>query len=94
MRKALFIILLIFSQLIVAQNDFLIGENYYRKGEYKKAIQVYKKLYDKSPYNTTYLRRLITCYQETNQFLVVENLLKNRLSKTPTLTYLNVFLGY
>lgn len=94
MRKALFIILLIFSQLIVAQNDFLIGENYYRKGEYEKAVQVYKKLYDKSPYNTTYLRRLITCYQETNQFLVVENLLKNRLSKTPTLTYLNVFLGY
>ena len=55
MRKALFIILLIFSQLIVAQNDFLIGENYYRKGEYEKAAQVYKKLHDKSPYNTTYL---------------------------------------
>lgn len=94
MKMPLLIIFLFISQLSVSQNDFLIGENYYRKGEYEKAAQVYKKLYNKSPYNTTYLERLITCYQETDNFLTAENLLKNRLNKLPTLTYLNVFLGY
>ena len=94
MKRVLLVIFLIFSQLIVAQNDFLIGENYYRKGEYEKAAQIYKTLYNKSPYNTTYLQRLITCYQETNQFLVVENLLKTRLQRDKRQTYLNVYLGY
>ena len=50
------------------QNEFIIAENYFRNNEYEKAIQFYKKLYDKSPYNTTYLKRLITSYQETEQF--------------------------
>ncbi|KAB1158958.1 tetratricopeptide repeat protein [Tenacibaculum aiptasiae] len=76
------------------QNDFIIAENYFRNNEYEKAIQLYKKLYDKSPYNTTYLKRLITSYQETEQFLVAENLLTQKIKQRPNLTYLNVIIGY
>ncbi|TVZ56412.1 tetratricopeptide repeat protein [Lutibacter sp. Hel_I_33_5] len=72
----------------------MLGENYYRQGEYEKATQIYKTLYDKSPYNTTYLKRLISCYQETDDFLLAEKLLQKRLKRQPTLTYLNVLLGY
>ena len=39
------------------QNDYLIAENYYREGEYEKATQLFKKLYDKSSFNTTYLTK-------------------------------------
>ncbi|WP_299119826.1 tetratricopeptide repeat protein [uncultured Tenacibaculum sp.] len=76
------------------QNEFIIAENYFRNNEYEKAIQLYKKLYDKSPYNTTYLKRLITSYQETEQFLVAENLLTQKIKQRPNLAYLNVIIGY
>ncbi|MHB0754859.1 tetratricopeptide repeat protein [Polaribacter sp. M15] len=76
------------------QNDFFLAESYYRQGEYEKATQIYKKLYDKSPFNTTYLNRLISCYQQTEKFLVAQNLLSEKIKKNPTQNYLYVFLGY
>ncbi len=67
MKKAIILLNLLFFSLFcnAQQNEFAIAENYFRNNEYEKAIQLYKKLYDKSPYNTTYLKRLISCYQET-----------------------------
>ena len=86
-----------FSQNILQktdQNDYLIAENYYREGEYEKATQLFKKLYDKSSFNTTYLGRLISCYQETDNFLLAENLLKSRIKANNSQVYLYVYLGY
>ncbi|PQJ81020.1 hypothetical protein BTO18_13765 [Polaribacter porphyrae] len=76
------------------QNDFFLAETYFRQGEYEKATQIYKKLYGKSNFNTTYLTRLITCYQETDKFLVAENLLKEKIKKNPTQGFLYVLLGH
>ncbi|WP_408025634.1 tetratricopeptide repeat protein [Tenacibaculum sediminilitoris] len=76
------------------QNDFIIAENYFRNNEYEKAIQLYKKLYNQSPYNTTYLQKLITSYQETEQYITAENLLTQKLKEKPNLSYLYVILGY
>lgn len=83
-----------FGQQKEDQNSFFIAESYYRQGEYEKATQIYKKLYDKSSFNTTYLNRLITCYQQTDKFQIAENLLKEKIQKNPYQTYLFVFLGY
>lgn len=77
-----------------SENSYFLAETYYRQGEYEKATQIFKELYNKSPFNTTYLRRLISCYQETNQFLVAEKLLKDKLMRNPNQTYLHVHLGY
>lgn len=76
------------------ENDYYLAETYYRQGEYKKATQIYKKLYDKSPFNTTFLNRLISCYQQTDNYKTVENLLLNKLKKDASQTYLSVYLGY
>ena len=76
------------------QNEYLLAENYYREGEYEKATQVFKKLYTSSPFNTTYLGRLISCYQETDQFLEAEKLLKARIKANTSQVYLYVYLGY
>lgn len=99
MKQVLFIILLVissfsFGQQKEDQNNFFLAETYFRQGEYEKATQIYQKLYEKSTFNTTYLNRLITCYQETDKFEVAENLLKNKLKENPTQSYLYVFLGY
>lgn len=83
----------IFSQEI-SENEFFLAENYFREGEYEKATQIYKKLYDQSPFNSTYLYRLISCYQQTESFDIVEDLLTNRLKKDSNQSYLHVFLGY
>lgn len=96
MKKAIILFnLLIISLFCQAQqNEFIIAENYFRNNEYEKAIQLYKRLYDQSPYNTTYLKKLITCYQETEQFTAAENLLTKKLKEKPNLSYLYVILGY
>ena len=72
----------------------MLAERYYRDGAYEKAIQIFKVLYTKNPYNTTYLKRLVSSYQETSQFETVEKLLKQRLITYPKHSYLNVELGY
>ncbi|WP_028891509.1 tetratricopeptide repeat protein [Tenacibaculum sp. 47A_GOM-205m] len=96
MKRAVILFnLLIFSLFCHAQqNEFIIAENYFRNNEYEKAIQLYKELYNQSPYNTTYLERLITCYQETEQFTVAEELLFQKLKEKPNLAYLHVVLGH
>lgn len=94
MRTQILLILLFISSLSFAQNDFYLAENYFREGEYEKATQIYKKLVDKNKYNTIYLKRLITCYQETEKFDLVEQILTKRLEQNPTLFYLNIEIGY
>lgn len=102
MKKIVLIILLITSSFGFAQNakqkearnDYLLAENYYREGAYEKATQIYKKLYEYSPFNTTYLGRLVTCYQETDNFLEAEKLLKQRIKANEKQVYLFVYLGY
>ena len=94
MKKGFIIIFLLISQVSIGQNEYLLGERYFQKGEYEKAIQIFKNLAAKNTYNTTYLKRLITSYQETSNFTLVENLLKERLKNTPKQTYLLVEIGY
>ena len=72
----------------------MLAENYYRQGEFKKASQIYKTLLVRNPYNTTYLKRLVTCYQETDQFQQAEDLIRNSLETNPSQKYLHVELGF
>lgn len=98
MKHFILLILVTISSLSFSQeedqNDFFLADTYYRQGEFEKATQIFKKLYDKSPFNTTYLSKLITCYQESNNFKTAEDLLKNRIEQDASEVYLYVFLGY
>lgn len=94
MKKGFIILFLLISQVILGQNDYLLAERYYRDGAYEKASQLYKVLYTKNPYNTTYLKRLLTSYQELSEFNTVEKLLKKKLKNNPKHSYLLVEMGY
>ena len=102
MRNLFFFILIAISSLSIAQgtnekiiqNDYLLAENYYRENSFEKATLLYKKLYDSSPFNSNYLERLISCYQETDRFLIAEQLLKNKIKTNKDHGYLYVYLGY
>lgn len=93
--RIILLTILIFSTFLQAQSStFALAENYYRNSDYEKATQLFKDLVNRSPYNTTYLQRLISCYQETNQFESSKKLLEEKIKKRPKLTFLNVMLGY
>jgi tetratricopeptide (TPR) repeat protein len=98
MKYLFLFILLAISSLSFSQeedqNDFFLADTYYKQGEFEKATQIFKKLYDKSPFNTTYLSKLITCYQESDNFKTAEDLLKKRIQEDSSEAYLYVFLGY
>ena len=94
MKKTIFLFFIFISSFIYGQEDYMLAERYYRDGKYEKATQLFKVLLDKNPFNTTYLKRLISAYQETSQFETVDKLLKQRLITYPTHTYLYVELGY
>ena len=65
--KHLFLTLTFFvSYLAYSQDNSSLAENYFREGEYEKASQIYESLEKNNPFNTRYLKRLITCYQETS----------------------------
>lgn len=76
-----------------AQNVQL-AYNYYRTGEYEKAIVEFEKLFERNNNNRTYLDFLITSYQETEQFYKAETLIKQQQQKFPKQYYLKVKLGY
>lgn len=94
MKNFLAIILLLFSFYFTsAQNSEVLADSYYKKGEFKKALVIYKNLNEEKPYNYNYLFKLIDTHQQLEQFDAAENILIQRMEKrrNPTLI---VELGY
>ena len=94
MKRITLVFFLFISSLSYAQNNFLIAENYFRQGEYKKASQLYETLLKKNPFNTTYLKRYVTCLQETDDYGKAQSVLENTLKTNPAQKYLYVEIGY
>ena len=94
MKQLFLLIFITITSVSFSQGDYYLAEDYYREGEYEKATQIFKNLYAKNLFNTTYLSRLISCYQETNKFNEVEKLLKTALDKDPKQAFFYVHLGY
>ncbi len=92
MLRILIFFLSFFSwQVLLSQNPAL-AKSYFEKGELDKAAYEYKLLYEKFPYNDSYLLNLIKIYQSQGKYSAVEKLLQNLpLRQKP---YLWVYLGY
>lgn len=94
MKKFFFLLLICFPLFCFSQSDYYLAQRLFNRGEYKQATQLYESLYEKSPFNSIYLSKLISCYQETEDFLKAEKLLKTKVKLSPNNGYLYVFLGY
>ena len=93
--KHLFLTLTFFvSYLAYSQDNSSLAENYFREGEYEKASQLFDTLEKNNPFNTRYLKRLITCYQETSNYEKAANLLQKKLLNNPSQHYLRIEIGY
>ncbi len=91
MRYILFIIfsLAMYSQTS-AQSDAL-AQQYYEKGEYKKAIVAFEKLYKNAPRKINYFIGMINSYQQLEDFETAEKLLLEAI-ESPILKRLNPIL--
>ena len=68
--------------------------NYFRKGEYEKASTLYKQLYEKNKIRRDYFKKLLSCYQLTENFEAASTLLLNHQKEFPRQTNLIIEIGY
>ncbi len=94
MKKGLFILCIVLFQVSFGQNSYVLAERYFKDGAFEKASVLFEELSKKNPNNTTYLKKLISSYQESGRFTAATTLLKNRLSSHPNQSYLFVEIGY
>ena len=93
MRQLLILFFCCFSLYSYAQEQQLAYQ-YYRNGDYEKAISLYESLHEKNPYNTSYTTYLIDCFQQIEAFDKANKLINNQLEEFPNQDYLFVYLGY
>lgn len=94
MRYLLFIIfsLAVYSQTF-AQSDAL-ARQYYEKGEYKKAIVAFEKLYKKSPRKINYFIGMVNSHQQLEDFETAEKLLLEAIQQPKSNPLLLVETGF
>ena len=93
MQKILLIFLFLFSLSTFAQKIEL-ANSYFKKGEYEKAIMLYRPLHEKNPIRRDYFKKLLTSYQQIEKYDIADDLLQKQIKKFPDQVYLNVEIGY
>ena len=93
MHHLLILLFCCFSLHLYAQ-EHQLAYQYYRNGDYEKAINLYQSLHKKNPFNTTYTNYLIDCFQQLERFEDATILINDQLEKFPNQDYLYVNLGY
>lgn len=78
MRKLLFLLVIILSTPGFAQNSAL-GKNYFERGDYEKALVIFKKLARQNPNRTDFLTYLIKSHQQLENFEEAEKIIRERL---------------
>lgn len=80
MNKFLTAICLLCSSLLFSQSEQL-ADDYFKRGEFEKALIGYQQLYQKNPSNNNYLFQLIKTHQQLQQFSAVKNLLNEKIAR-------------
>lgn len=75
-----------------SQNEYL-GQNYFDRGEFDKAVLIYEELLKSYPNNPEYFKKEILCLQQLKQFDKAELLIVNKLKRTNS-PHLYIELGY
>ncbi|MFD1062816.1 tetratricopeptide repeat protein [Winogradskyella litorisediminis] len=89
---AMFCVVSVLSQS-KEQKQVLIGDEYFKKGEFGKALLVYKKLYEAKPYSYNYIYKMIDTHQQLEQYDEARLILEKRIEKTRIPIFL-VEIGY
>ncbi|RED50595.1 tetratricopeptide repeat protein [Seonamhaeicola aphaedonensis] len=78
--RAFLVLYLCLSVNLFAQ-DANLAMDYFKKGDYEKAVYEYKKLYAQSPSNITYINQIIASQQQLEQYDEAETFINKIISK-------------
>ncbi|TYA52397.1 tetratricopeptide repeat protein [Formosa maritima] len=78
--RFLFILSFFFCFHAFSQED-LVASEYFKNGDFEKALLTYQSLYNKTPNNNTYLLQLVKSHQQLEQLDQAETLLLNQMSR-------------
>lgn len=92
-KNKLFLIVLLIGHLAYTQNSEL-ALSYFKNGEYEKAILIYEPLLNKEPFQRIYFKNLLTSYQQTEEFILANDVIKSQMDRFPNQVSLNIELGY
>ncbi|OBX26369.1 tetratricopeptide repeat protein [Gelidibacter algens] len=94
MKQFLCLILCFIGLFSFSQNDEeQLAADYYKRGEFTKALISYQKLYEEQPDNYNYIFYLIKTHQELEQFDAAETLLKSKMTVYRNPSFI-IELGY
>ena len=94
MYKKFIVVLFFFMVSIGFSQSSQLAHNYFYKGEYDKALELFKELYGKNEVRQDYFKKLLSCYQLTEKFDKANALLKSHREKFPTQVNVIIELGY
>ena len=93
MFNKIFIFLFFSISFVSAQNEDDLALEYYKKGEYEKALISYKELLKEKPYSYDYFNKIIDIHQELEQYKEADSLINLKLIRG-RLPYYVISLGY
>lgn len=74
-------------------NELQIADGYFKKGEFQKALLSYQKLFEKKSYNLNYVYKIVSTYQQLENYDAAKKLIESRIEKTKN-PLLAIELGY
>ena len=92
-KNTLFLFVLFLSHLAFTQNSEL-ALSYFKNGEYEKAILLYEPLLNKEPFQRVYFKNLLMSFQQTEQYILADDLIMKQIERFPMQVSLNIELGY
>ncbi len=94
MHRKFIVILFFFTVTFCFSQNSQLAYDYFRKGEYEKATTLYKQLYEKNKIRHDYFKKVLSCYQLTENFEAASTLLNNHLKEFPKQLNLSIEIGY
>lgn len=92
-RKFIYLLVFLIGFVSHAQRNQL-ADDYFRKGEFEKAANLYQEDYNKKKYSTYILKKLLKSWQALEYYQKVDSLLNKRLISFPKQSFMWVELGY
>ncbi|MFV0539981.1 MAG: tetratricopeptide repeat protein [Aestuariibaculum sp.] len=87
------VLYLLFSIAVFSQGNDVLAKEYYKNGDYEKALIEYKKLFSKSSLNINYVLAIVDIHQQLEQYDEAENFLNQIMPRINYPAFV-VELGY
>jgi tetratricopeptide (TPR) repeat protein len=93
LRKIVFTTIILSFAIISNGQITRLANQYYKSGEYEKAVQLYTKIIDQGNNRDYYFPRMIDCYISLKQFDEAQSIISKELKSYPNKIQLYVTLG-